>query len=524
MTMLYNRLFLCLFFLSPLCRPAYTSHIVGFPNLDYVSHHRVLWKLGKELQARGHKYTQILPSCAKEMYKDVDIRIFNTSVTNEEIEDIVINLMKVGRIDSLSVAIKMYQFFQESSLLMVMDRFCEDFLKDKSLIAELKASVDLVLCDTSNTCCFILVDILNVARVEVSTVGFAGVLGAHVFRYPQAAVFLTLESSPATFDAFSFKNRLVSFVSYVLFSFVVKTLITENLWKMHAKANSRYTNVVDAWRCRGIVLIPHDFALEYPRPLGANLKVIGAMLPEPADKLPDYLHSFMTRNDKVVVVSFGTTLSKYRPALIEVIGEGLSKLPFAVLWKHSGFMPSTIGKNTKIVEWFPQNDILGHPSTKLFVTHGGLNSFLEGVYHSVPMVVIPLFGDQHRQAILAENKGLGIALDKNIINEEDVTKAILAVLNNKLYAESAKKISAIMKDRKRTPQEEGADWIEYALRHDGALHLINGALDLPDYQLYMFDVFLFLVVLVFVILFLFLRICCCICCSRKADPTKEKKA
>ena len=51
-------------------------------------------------------------------------------------------------------------------------RFCEDFLKHASRIAELKASVDLVLCDVLNDCCFILADMLNATRVDVSTSGF----------------------------------------------------------------------------------------------------------------------------------------------------------------------------------------------------------------------------------------------------------------------------------------------------------------------------------------------------------------
>lgn len=76
-----------------------SSHIVGFPNLNFISHSRVLWKLGKELTTRGHRYTQLLGDCAKEKsLPDVNVTIFNTSVTSEHIEEIVISLGKAGMI------------------------------------------------------------------------------------------------------------------------------------------------------------------------------------------------------------------------------------------------------------------------------------------------------------------------------------------------------------------------------------------------------------------------------------------
>ena len=53
-----------------------------------------------------------------------------------------------------------------------------------------------------------------------------------------------------------------------------------------------------------------DFALEQSRPLGANIKVIGAISPwEPARRLPEYLDKYMSEN-KVVGLS-NRPCSKY---------------------------------------------------------------------------------------------------------------------------------------------------------------------------------------------------------------------
>jgi UDP:flavonoid glycosyltransferase YjiC (YdhE family) len=516
-----------------LVEQARCGHILGFAAFSYVSHHRLLWKLGKELQTRGHKYTHILPNFAKETYDDVDIKIFNSSLTNGNIENWFLKFARVSdyHTDVFALFEVLTKTWPEHK--QMYRQFCEDFLKHESLIAELKASVDLVLCDFINECCYILADMLNVTRVDVSTFGFSGAVGAYLFGLPQPSVYATLEASTLLPSAskFSFINRLKGFLACMGVWHTYSNPVLKDLWEKNAKANSKFRDAASARRTHGIALIPHDFALEQSRPLGANIKVIGAISPEPARRLPEYLDKYMSENKVVVVVSFGTIFSDYPTGLAQSIADELSQVSAAVLWKYSGTLPKNIGNNLKIIPWIPRNecsfnDILGHSSTKVFVTHGGLNSFQESVYHGIPMVLIPMTGDQPRQADVVRYKELGVAIEWKSIkaNGKVLRNAINEVLNNKVYKENTKRLSTIMRDRKQTPSQEGADWIEYALRHDDAPHLTSEAIDLPEYKLHMFDVFIFLVVVVCLVIYLILRLCCCIfrACGRKMQ-VKEKQ-
>ena len=44
--------------------------------------------------------------------------------------------------------------------------------------------------------------------------------------------------------------------------------------------------------------------------------------------------------------------------------------------------------NVKLIKWAPQQDVLGHPKVKLFVTHGGQSSTQETLCHEMPAVSI----------------------------------------------------------------------------------------------------------------------------------------
>lgn len=86
--------------------------------------------------------------------------------------------------------------------------------------------------------------------------------------------------------------------------------------------------------------------------------------------------------------------------------------------------------NVFISKWLPQDDVLAHSNIKLFISHCGLGGIVEAQYHAVPIVGIPLFGDQAGNAVKIESEGWAKILDMESITEKSLTNAIDEVLNN----------------------------------------------------------------------------------------------
>lgn len=74
-----------------------------------------------------------------------------------------------------------------------------------------------------------------------------------------------------------------------------------------------------------------------------------------------------------------------------------------------------------------------HPNCRLFITHGGLLSTQEASYHGVPLVGIPVFGDQQLNVKQSDLIGFAVGLDFHNVTEVSFLEAIQRVLYTPRY-------------------------------------------------------------------------------------------
>ncbi|MBP1989766.1 macrolide family glycosyltransferase [Paenibacillus eucommiae] len=85
-----------------------------------------------------------------------------------------------------------------------------------------------------------------------------------------------------------------------------------------------------------------------------------------------------------------------------------------------------IPKNFIVNNYVPQTDVLQY--TKLFITHGGMNSTHEGLYYGVPLIVIPQSADQPIIAGQVASIGAGIKLQLHSLTANQLREAVDHVL------------------------------------------------------------------------------------------------
>ncbi|MGJ3587567.1 nucleotide disphospho-sugar-binding domain-containing protein, partial [Lactococcus lactis] len=81
-------------------------------------------------------------------------------------------------------------------------------------------------------------------------------------------------------------------------------------------------------------------------------------------------------------------------------------------------------------------------NAKLFVTHAGCNGVREALTAGVPMVALPLFGDQHRNAARIQDLGVGVHVEVKGLTAAVLVEQIKHALNARTYHESAEGLAA----------------------------------------------------------------------------------
>jgi MGT family glycosyltransferase len=115
--------------------------------------------------------------------------------------------------------------------------------------------------------------------------------------------------------------------------------------------------------------------------------------------------------------------------------------------------------NVRLEAFVPHSAVLPH--AKAMVTQCGLGTLMKALAHGVPLVCIPLVGDQPDNAARVVAQGAGIRLDRDS-TPEHIRAGIERVLRQPGFGESARRMAGIL--AKENGAQTAAEEIESAVR------------------------------------------------------------
>ncbi|XP_045389038.1 UDP-glucuronosyltransferase 2A1 isoform X4 [Lemur catta] len=440
-----------------------------------------------ELIKKEHNVTVLVASGAlfitPTSKPSLTFEIYKVPFGKERIEGVIKNFVLTW-LENRPSPSTIWRFYQEMAKVikdfhMVSGEICDGVLKNQKLMEKLKSSkFEVLVSDPVFPCGDIVALKLGIPFIYSLRFSPASTVEKHCGKVPYPPSYVPAVLSELT-DQMSFTDRIRNFVSYHLQDYMFETL-----WKQwdsyYSKALGRPTTLCETMGKAEIWLIRTYWDFEFPRPYLPNFEFVGGLHCKPAKPLPK------------------------------------------VLWRYGGKKPATLGNNTQLYDWIPQNDLLGHPKTKAFITHGGTNGIYEAIYHGIPMVGVPMFADQPDNIAHMKAKGAAVEVNLNTMRSADLLNALRAVINEPSYKENAMRLSRIHHDQPVKPLDRAVFWIEFVMRHKGAKHLRPAAHNLTWFQYHSLDVIGFLLACVATSMILVMK-CCLFSCQKFGKTGRKKK-
>ncbi|XP_061001232.1 UDP-glucuronosyltransferase 2B4-like isoform X3 [Dama dama] len=439
-----------------------------------------------ELVTRGHEVTVLISSAStitnSSKPSTMNFETFPVSLTKSDYENFIELLLEkwmYAAKDSFwsyfSTVKSLFWEFFDTAITM-----CKDAVSNKKLMTKLEESrFDILIADAVGPCGELLAELLKIPFVYSHYTSPGHIIEKNSGRLPFPPSYVPVMLSELS-DRMTFMERIKNMLYTLYFDFFFPTYYEKEWNQFYSEALGRPTTLSETMGKAELWLIRTYWDFSFPRPLLPNVEFVGGLHCKPAKPLPK------------------------------------------VLWRYDGKKPDTLGPNTRLYKWLPQNDLLGHPKTKAFITHGGSNGVYEAIYHGIPMVGTPLFDDQDDNIARMKAKGTAVRLDFETMSSSDLLNALKEVINNPSYKENVMRLSAIQHDQPMKPLDRAVFWIEFVMRHKGAKHLRPAIHDLTWFQYHSLDVVGFLLACVATAMFVITK-CFLFCCWKFTKRGKKGK-
>jgi MGT family glycosyltransferase len=209
---------------------------------------------------------------------------------------------------------------------------------------------------------------------------------------------------------------------------------------------------------RYLVLAPFPPSLRHTAsPFGATARRIKPLIFSEStdDVLPEWMDALPAQ--PIVHASLSTGPN---PAdLLRAIIEGAAGEDYALILATGPFsdpaMFAPLPPNVRTAAYIPHSLLL--PRCDAIITHAGAGTLIASIHAGLPMVLVPLFGDQPTNAECAAAAGAGIVLDHATLTPKSVREATRAVLGDRRYRAA---VEELRREIDRLPSHaEAVGWI-----------------------------------------------------------------
>ncbi|HWB85715.1 MAG TPA: macrolide family glycosyltransferase [Bryobacteraceae bacterium] len=147
----------------------------------------------------------------------------------------------------------------------------------------------------------------------------------------------------------------------------------------------------------------------------------------------------------LVYISLGTTFHD-APEFYQACFAAFGDMPWQVVLSTGGVPADALGtpSNFLVRSYVPQLQLLERAD--VFVTHGGMNSANEGLYHGVPLVVVPQRGDQYLVGARVAELGAGVTLSPRQVTAKALRDAVSKLLSEPTYRKAAEVLGESLRD------------------------------------------------------------------------------
>ncbi|KOC69584.1 Ecdysteroid UDP-glucosyltransferase [Habropoda laboriosa] len=267
--------------------------------------------------------------------------------------------------------------------------------------------------------------------------------------------------------------------------------------------------VLDVVKNMSLVFVNQDPVISYARPNLPNAIMFHSThVSKNVEPLPRDLKRFVdSAKNGFIYVSFGTNaqFKDFPLEIRQIFYDVLARLPYKVVFKNNDNPKSH--DNIYFAEWIPQQSILAHPNIKLYIFQGGLQSTQEAIYHTVPVLGLPIASDQEFQLRVISSRGIGNCLYFENLTPEMLESTILEMIPDPKYRKNMITLRGLVNDTPYNMLQNLVWWTEYVIRNKGALHYRTNLASLPWYQYCDMDIVAFLAIVAFIIASIVLTIC-----------------